>query len=130
MNEWAKVVTSPLGLAGFALFLLFGLLGRTKRQEDQRRLRRIAIFAALTCLVGGFVLSYIQVTHVPAPSTREQAPPQSSQGQENKDVQQNTTGPGSPAIQGVQGNVTVNTHQDSGTGAHPEKQPRPKGNSE
>ena len=130
MNEWAKVVTTPLGLAGFALFLLFWLLRWTKRREDQLPLRHIATGAALACLVGGFVLSYIQVTHVPAPapSTREQAP-QSSQGQENKNIQQNTTGPGSPAIQGVQGNVTVNTHQDSGPSAHPQNQ-RPKGKSE
>src|SRR5271157_249610 len=53
MSEWTKVVTSPLGLAGFALFLVFGYLAKLKRSNERRWLAPLAVFAAIAALVGG-----------------------------------------------------------------------------
>jgi hypothetical protein len=113
VNEWAKAVVHPLGLAGFALFLLFLLLSKTRKPDDQRLLSRVFLIAALASLVGGLGLSYLQVGRAPAAPTPTQV--SGPHPQENRDIQQNTTGPGSPAIQGVQGNVNVNNSDNSGS---------------
>lgn len=114
MAEWTKVVTDPLGLAGFALFLVFGLLAQLKRREERQWVARLAAVMAVVTLAGGMVLAYFKAAHLQAVS-----PPQSSSApvhsqQQTNQVQQTTTGPGSPAVQGVQGNVTITIDQSSG----------------
>ena len=102
MGAWTKVLTHPLGLAGFALYLVFRILAYTKRRDERRWLARSFAAAAVLTLIAGLGLAYLQVPRAPS----------SSQQQTNQ-VQQSTSGPGSPAVQSVQGNVTVNVDQSA-----------------
>jgi hypothetical protein len=117
MNDWTKVVTEPLGLAGFALFLVFGLLSRVKGQTERRWLGPLASGMAILALAGGLVLAYLKVSQrepsqmTPAAAVKAAPPTQTNQ------VQQTTTGAGSPVVQGVQGDVIIDVDQSSGTGA-------------
>jgi hypothetical protein len=114
MGPWTKVVTEPLGLAGFALFLVFGYLARVKRNDQRRWLSPVALGIATIALVGGLVISYVQVSKTVAPpvqNTKQAAP---TQHQTNQQIQQSSTGPCSPNVQGVQGgNVTITADQSS-----------------
>jgi hypothetical protein len=74
MSEWTKVVTSPLGLAGFALFLVFGYLAKVKRSDERRWLAPVAVFVAVAALVGGLVLAYVQVPKPVPPSAQTSNP--------------------------------------------------------
>lgn len=114
MNEWTKVVTHPLGLAGFALFLVFVCLARIRRADERRWLFSAAVVLSLIALVGGLGLAYFEVktpTSRVIPQTT-QAP--ATQPQTSTSVQQSTSGPGSPTVQGVRGNVTITIDQGSG----------------
>lgn len=104
MNEWIKVVTHPLGLVGFVLFLVFGLLAKVKQQSERRWLFGAAIVLALISLVGGLGLAYLQTKNSQSAGS---AP---SQQQTNKGAQQTSSGAGSPNIQGIQGNVKINSN--------------------
>lgn len=117
MLDWTSVVTQPLGLAGFALFLIFGLLARLKRRDERRWLAPLAAGMAVLALAGGMILAYLK-TPAPIPTSPPQtkAAPASSQQQTNQ-VQQTSSGPGSPNVQGVQGNVTITVDQSSGKAA-------------
>jgi hypothetical protein len=106
MSEWIKVVTHPLGLSGFALFLVFVYLGRAHRSE-RRWLSPVAFVIAAIALVGGLVLAHVQVAKPAASSLQTNPPPAPT----NQQVQQKTTGQGSPAVQGVQGDVTITVDQ-------------------
>ena len=116
MNPWTKVIMHPLGLAGFALFLLFSYLGRLKKGDKRRWMAPSAIIIGVVALAGGLFLSYIQISSErPAPvepSTKIATPSQ----QQTNQVRQSTTGAGSPAVQGVQGDVTITVDQSSGSG--------------
>jgi len=112
MSEWTKVVTHPLGLAGFVLFLIFGYLARAKRSDERRWLSPVAFSFAAIALVGGLVLAYVQVPKPAAPSLQTSKPPAPTQQQSNQ-VQQTTSGQGSPAVQGVQGDVTITVDQSN-----------------
>ena len=114
MSEWTKVVTSPLGLAGFALFLVFGYLAKVKKSDERRWLAPIAAFAALSALVGGLALAYFQIPKPVPPSAQTNTPPAAKQPQTNSNVQQTSTGQGSPNVQGVQGDVTITVDQSKG----------------
>ena len=115
MQDWIKVVTEPLGLAGFALFLVFGVLARVKKQDERRWLGPLASGMAVLALVGGLTLAYVKASHSPTPqgastpTAKAPAPVQTNQ------VEQTTTGKGSPAVQGVQGDVNITVDQSSGT---------------
>lgn len=50
MTEWAKVVTSPFGLVGFALFLVFGYLARLKKADERRWIAPTVMFLAVAAL--------------------------------------------------------------------------------
>ena len=50
MAPWTKVVTNPLGLAGFALFLVFGYLAKIKRNDERRWLSPVAFAIAAVAL--------------------------------------------------------------------------------
>jgi len=66
MQEWTKVVTHPLGLAGFALFLVFSLLARAKRRDERRWIFPVSLVMAVFALVGGLSLAYRQGKNTPA----------------------------------------------------------------
>lgn len=112
--DWTKVITEPLGLAGFALFLVFGVLSRVKRQKELRWMGPVAAGMAILALAVGLTLAYLKASRqAPAPvSTPAAAAPQTQTNQ----VVQKTTGAGSPVVQGVQGDVTITVDQSSGTG--------------
>lgn len=114
MSEWTKVVIQPLGLAGFALFLVFTYLGRATRDSERRWLSPASFCLALVALVGGLVIAYRQVPKPePQPAQTTQAPPVVKQ-QTNSNVTQQSTGPGSPNVQGAQGDVTITVDQSTG----------------
>ena len=128
MGAWTKVVTHPLGLAGFALFLVFGYLAKAKRNDERRWLAPAAVVLALAALAGGILLSYVQGPKpLPQPAQAVQAASPSKQ-QTNSNVQQTSTGEGSPNVQGVQGDVTITVDQSTGktsTKKPTEKKPKP-----
>jgi hypothetical protein len=103
MGEWIKVVTDPLGLAGFALFLMFGYVAKFKRVSEQRWLARVAVISAVAALIGGLSLSYVKTSKSAAAAL----------GQANR-VHQVSTGQGSPNVQGVKGDVTITVDQSTG----------------
>lgn len=117
MGEWAKVVTHPLGLAGFALFtfLVFLTWRRTSFQPVWTQVSFIAM--AFIALIGGLCLAYISTTSptaektattqepLPSPNAHEEISQQKTFG--GNKVDQNTSGPGSPAIANTRGNVTI-----------------------
>jgi hypothetical protein len=118
MNEWAKVVTEPLGLAGFALFLIFTYLGKTKQADHRKWLSPMAFGCAAITLVGGLTLAYLQITkptQAPASLSKPAPPPI----QQTNQVQQLSTGQGSPNVQGVQGDVTITVDQSNGSKGSP-----------
>lgn len=115
MTEWIKVVTQPLGLTGFALFLVFGYLARVKSNDERRWLSPVAMAVAFVALAGGLVLAYLQTPKPVTPAAQTIAAP-AQQQQTNQVVRQSTTGPGSPAVQGVQGDVTITVDQSGGKG--------------
>lgn len=106
MSEWTKVVTDPLGLAGFALFLVFGCLAKVKQASERRWMAPLAISAAILTLAGGLTLSYFRTSAAAAQATQKPAPAQINQ------VQQSSTGAGSPNVQGVNGDVVINVDKN------------------
>lgn len=117
MTDWIKVVTHPLGLAGFALFLVFGYLAKVKRNNERRWLSRAAVAVAVVPLAGGLFIAYAEISKPATPSAQtSKAPVQ----QQTNQVQQSTTGPGSPTVQGVQADVTATVSQSTGE-AKPQK---------
>jgi hypothetical protein len=115
MSEWIKVVTQPIGLIGFVLFLVFGVLARANRRAERRWLLPAAVVLAVIALVGGLGLAYLQVKGAAAHEmTRQANPVPTSSPQTPTQIQQITSGPGSPAVQGVGGSVSVTIDQSSG----------------
>ena len=115
MQDWTKVVTEPLGLAGFALFLVFGVLSRVKRHDERRWLGPLAIAMAVLALTGGLTLAYLKRPPQAAPQTISVPAAQATPKTQTNLVDQKSTGAGSPNVQGVQGDVTINVDQSSGT---------------
>ena len=105
MGKWTAVVTDPLGLAGFALFLVFILLRR--RLAPEVRLVTVSFIAlAALCLIGGLGLAYLRQPPAPPPM-KEASPTPVPSSQQPSQVHQETHGAQSPAVSGVQGNVTI-----------------------
>jgi hypothetical protein len=71
MNEWIKVVTHPLGLAGFALFLVFSTLAKVKQKDERRWLAPAAFGIAALGLAGCLLLACSQI---PQPTARPSNP--------------------------------------------------------
>lgn len=116
LHEWAKVVTQPLGFAAFALFLIFSVLVGLTRRRNRPVLLVVFVLAAVASLGGGLWLASVRVsksaTNSDHPSTQEQS---------SADVHQRTTGAGSPAVQGVQGNVSVSVTTNQASDGQPKK---------
>jgi hypothetical protein len=113
MTAWVKVVTDPLGLAGFALFLVFSYLARTKRNDERRWIVRVAIALAAITLTGGFLLAYLRVNKFAPVQGEGGGIPASVMRQTNQTLQ-SSAGPGSINVEGVQGDVTVTVDQSTG----------------
>lgn len=113
MNEWAKVVTNPLGLAGFALFLIFGLIAKVKRSDEKRWITRVAACMAIAALAGGVAIACIQAFR-PTPSAAISNSPAPGAKQTCEATDQKSLGAGSPNVNCVQGNVTITVDQNTG----------------
>lgn len=124
MGAWAKVTTEPLGLAGFALFLIFSYIGRVNRHDKRKWLPVVAFTCAAATLVGGFVLAYVQAVK-PVPSPHSGDVPANAAPQEPNQVDQKSTGAGSPNVQGVHGDVTITVDQSSGKTTESKSKPKP-----
>ena len=132
VDKWIKVIADPLGLVGFALFLVFSLLAKTRRTPQTGWLTAGFITLAAIALLGGLGLAYLRQQQLPdqsrpatqsaAPISAPQQPPVPTAGsratpsasphnmdepQPSTQVQQETRGPQSPAVGGVQGDVTI-----------------------
>jgi hypothetical protein len=116
MSEWVKVVTNPLGLAGFALFLVFAFLAKVKGKNSPRWPALVAVTMAVVALVGGLALAYRQGSSPSPAQTQPGPPPAPAKQQTNQKIEQTTSGPGSPAVQGVQGDVNITVDQSSSSG--------------
>lgn len=116
MREWTKVLIHPLGLTGFALFLVFGLFAKFKQRDQRRWLFLAAILMAFIALLGGLSLAYVQIrgTVTAVSSTQKSSTAPSPAQQQTNQVQKTSSGPGSPNVQGVQGDVTITVDQSSG----------------
>jgi hypothetical protein len=113
MGAWTKVVSEPLGLAGFALFLIFTYLGKVKSGDKRKWISPVAFACAAATLMGGFALAYLQITK-PAPSTDSVAKPAATVVHQPSIVQQSSSGAGSPNVQGANGDVTITVDQSNG----------------
>lgn len=99
MNEWTKIVTNPLGLAGFALFVVLLLVRSKVTRTDKSLFGRALIVMAIIALVGGIGLAYLQrSTPAAKPQLQEPSP---------NVIHQSTKGSRSPAVANVDGDVTI-----------------------
>lgn len=80
--EWIKVVTHPIGIAAFALFLVFLVLTRTKKTDERRWLTPAFVILAIISLLGGFLLTFQEVS-----KTKPIIPDSNSPVQDNINVQ-------------------------------------------
>lgn len=107
MKSWIDVVTSPLGLGGFALFLVFAFLARRGTRSPYRWLPPAAVAMACVALFGGLWLAY-SARPGPVMSSSPGVPSEASNTANAKPgIGQSTVGPNSPAIAGVGGSVTI-----------------------
>lgn len=119
MQSWTQVVTDPLGLVGFVLFLVFGFLAKVGLSRDQRWLAMAAVAMAFVVLVGGLALSWMKTRPAvsPPPSMSASTPPPTQAAPAAPTAPaststQTTHGAQSPAVQGVQGDVTIKIDGD------------------
>lgn len=106
MDRPPKLVTHPLGLAGYALALVFGLIGKLGSSDRYPWLLPAAIVLTAVSVVGGLLLAKVQI-HAQAEKTRGKQ----AQSTASAAVTQVTAGDQSPAISNT-GKVTL-TYGDS-----------------
>jgi hypothetical protein len=97
----AKILTDPLGLAGYALFLIFGAITLVLKKRLKKHYWLIptgAVLGAL-CIIAGLSLAFFRGSRLPPPPV---APVQSM----HLDSVEQTVTDGS-AVTGVQGSVTI-----------------------
>lgn len=115
--RWIEVVTHPLGLAAFALALVFGVIGLKLQERKRPWFLPLSIFLAAITIIAGLYIDYIQIKPIPLSkiqTTQQQISSANKSTSTESDskkiiVNQHTTGSASPAIQGVHGNVNINT---------------------
>ena len=101
IESWINVVTTPLGLAGFALFLVFGLLAKMSHTKGKPWFPVAAVAMAFVALIGGIALSWVQIEDDQEKSTAATSTPATTQSI------QITHGDNSPPVQNVEGDVTI-----------------------
>jgi hypothetical protein len=118
MGEWTKVITHPLGLAGFALFAFLIFFTRRQASTQPIWVRASFIGMAFIALLGGLWLAHLNTTSPPTAEQRSgqqkplpepETPTQTSQQKSSSEnrVDQKTTGAGSPAVANTGGDVTI-----------------------
>jgi hypothetical protein len=102
MSTLPKVITHPLGFAGYALACVFGLIARFGPSTQYPWLVPVAVGFAALSLVAGLALAFRQTSHsAPRPKTAA-----GSAGTPTLHVE--TTGDNSPAIANTRGDLTIN----------------------
>ena len=110
--DWTKVVTDPLGIAGFAIALVFGAVSRVLAKKNGRSAAWLvpgAYALALICVLGGIVLAYQRQKSVDAAQYHPFQPPTSNATAPSMRI--GTIGQkveNGSAVAGVQGSVIVN----------------------
>jgi hypothetical protein len=100
--DWTTVLKDPVGLAAFALFLVFAVRAAALRRSEKSLLFRLRLLMAVVCLVGGLGLAYLRERKAAGNSTIQQS-----------------SGAGSPNVQGVQGDVNITVDQSVGGQSSP-----------
>lgn len=106
IQSWIKVITDPLGLAGFALFLVFGVLAKAGFSKSKKWVAVSAFSMAFVALIGGLFLSW----NKNLPNKIDQ--PANSTKTDKSSARQTTHGSKSPAVQNVEGNVIITIDED------------------
>ena len=112
--DWTKVVTQPVGLAGYALSLVFGYVAKATKSQERPWLAPAAFLLAAVALFGGLFLSYRST------ATAAVAPPPVTCN--NQDAKASTTGNGSPIVTCPAGPVNINVNQIGDAATPPPKQ--------
>ena len=106
-SQWTKVVTDPLGIAGFALSLVFGVVSRVlskKQKKGAQWLVPAAFVLAVICVFGGLLLACRHEAPPMAVAVPPVATPPVNSMHIDK-IDQNVSN--GSAIAGVQGSITV-----------------------
>lgn len=123
LGSWKSVTTNPLELVGIVLSGVLTLVAKLKPVERRWALPAAVLLAAAV-VVGAFFLAYRETK----PSVAsEPAKPSAPAKQQSNTANQVTSGPGSPAVQGVQGDVSITVDQTGTarpTAASPRSQPK------
>jgi hypothetical protein len=94
MDNPPRIVTHPLGLAGYALALVFALIGALGPSDKWPWLLPVAVTMAVMCVIGGLLLAKTKVGKPRTPSAAS--------------VIQMTSGDQSPAVNNTSGDVSIN----------------------
>lgn len=111
LTDWTKVITNPLGLAGFSLFLIFGFIGRLKLSQKRPWIVIVAFAMSAVSLLGGLLLAYSKAST----EKTAQSPTAPADNQTCSQVEQSSTGNASPNVNCVKGPVTITIDQSSGS---------------
>lgn len=105
-QDWLSIASEPSELVCWGISALFSLTaGAMKRQKSKPWAVRTMIGVAGLSIVAGIGLLLWKVEKSPRLPTQ----------QVNGVIQQQTSGPGSPNVQGVQGDVTIEVDQSGVT---------------
>jgi hypothetical protein len=106
MSDWVKVLTVPLGVVAFVLFLVFRSMGKMKGRQERRWMFTLLMLLSALTFAGCMVLEFLNTRNstTKGPATH---------------IQQTSSGPDSPNVNGVTGDVTITNGQNSPTGKEP-----------
>ena len=114
MVDWTKVLKDPYVWPAYALFCVLTAIPFVKKDNERRWfLPFFLVFAALVMTFGLWFAWHREARLESHPAG--QAPGFNAPNVQSNHVNQSTTGAGSPAIQGVQGPVTITEDQSLGT---------------
>jgi small neutral amino acid transporter SnatA (MarC family) len=111
-SEWIKVVTDPLGIAAFALFVVFVAMTKMVKPVDRKRVTNVLLIMAAIVLVGGLVLSYLNIKRSVGDTGGEAA---ATLAPANVTVHGQTSGNNSPVIGVVEGDADLTVGDDDKT---------------
>jgi len=132
--HWEKLLTSPLGLAGYALFLVFSVITIViKQRKPTNQWAAPTGFAlAAICILGCLTIAYRHEQNSAEQSAKEADKQPPKQTPPNQPAQQSlTTGDihqkadNGVAAAGVQGNITVNTTNPASQPTSQADKPKP-----